>query len=118
MSRGIDSFAHVPGECVQDALFFVQRTSEDVKNYEFLRKMKTTPPSAKADCFCAWWNLHKFESCPHALIMLHDAEEEIDEEFGDHTVQNVIQFLQHRLIGYYDLLKAEDYIEDAKTEEK
>lgn len=118
MSRIVESTDHIPGECLQAALFFVQKTTEDVKNYELLRKMKTVKPSIKADCFCAWWNMHKFESCPHSLIMLHDAEEEIDEDFGEHTVQNVIQFLQHRLIGFYDLLKSEDYIEDAKTEEK
>lgn len=118
MRNNIDTSDYIPSECIKDALFFVQKTSEDVKNYQFFQKSKIIEQNSKAECFCAWWNLHNYEFCPHALIMLYDAENEIDEEFGEHNVQNVIQFLQHRLIGFYDLLKAEGFIENVETEEK
>lgn len=115
--RNVDTSDYIPSECVKSALFFVQKTSEDVKNYEFLRKVKSVKQSDKADFFCAWWNLQRYEFYPHALITLYEAENEIDEEFGEHNVQNIIEFLQHRLIGFYDLLKKEGMLEDGTTEE-
>ncbi|MCQ2602263.1 MAG: hypothetical protein MJ184_12955 [Treponema sp.] len=108
----ISDEGYIPIELYHEAKDFVQRIDEDVEIYKKIKSFSNTKPCLEADKFCAYWILQSYENFPHALITLYENKNEIDDRFGPSDALTVIDCMQFRFKSYYELLKANNMIED------
>lgn len=102
----------IPEECIKDAKDFIEQLHENVEYYKSLVGWNSITADEEADKFCAYISLLRYKDHPHALFVLYERQLEIDEEFGERNVQNVVEFIKYRTKRYYEVLKENGYIDE------
>lgn len=84
-------------ECKKEAERFVRDLTDDVQIYKKIRKLDNFKQNINADNFVAWWELGRFANHPHALIILYENLECIENFIGNYTMWDGFKQLQVKL---------------------
>lgn len=102
----------LPGNCVLDARDFINTLTENIKVYKQIRRMNLVGSDYEADYFCNYISSMQYAKFPHSLIFLYESIDKIDEEFGAHDEQNVVEFMRFRMKRCYEILKQNGMVDD------
>ena len=84
----------------------------DVELYKKIRTFPDFKQDIEADKFIAWWELDEFDNYPHALYILLENVDKIDETIASQNFVDAFDQLKMKMILFYRLLKEKGMIHD------
>lgn len=103
---------YIPVELWHESKNFIQVITDDVEIYKKIKTFSSVKPNEEADKFVAWWDLKRYTEVPHALILIYENLERINEAVGNYDVLDGLNKLQVKMILFYRLLKKEGMINE------
>ena len=108
--RAVDDY--IPVELWYESKNFIQVITDDVEIYKKIRSFDSVKKSDEADRFVAWWDLKRFTEVPHALILIYENLERINETVGNYDVLDGLNKLKMKMVLFYRLLKKQEMIDE------
>lgn len=91
--------------CRREAENFFYELKDNVQIYKKIRKLDNFKQDKIADKFVAWWELERYAKHPHALILLYENMNRINEFIGSYNPLDGFRQLQIKLILLYKYLQ-------------
>ena len=95
----------IDAECRKEAEKFISGIVDDIKIYKKIRNLENFKQNENADNFVAWFESGRFTNHPHALIILYENLECIENFIGNYTMWDGFKQLQVKLELLYVYLK-------------
>lgn len=96
----------------KEAKHFFLNIRDDIDIYQKFKFLPGTKQNEEADKFIAWWNLAGYKDYPHALILIYENLELINNTIGKDDVLDGFGQLQFKLVQFYRLLKINGFINE------
>ena len=103
---------YVPIDLWREAKSLFENLEMDVELYKKIRAFPDFKQDIEADKFIAWWELDEFDNYPHALYILLENVDKIDETIASYNFVDAFDQLKMKMILFYRLLKEKGMIHD------
>ena len=91
--------------CRREAENFFYELNDDVQIYKKIRKLDNFMQNKIADKFVVWWELERYEKYPHALILLYENMNCINNYIGSYNPLDGFRQLQIKLVLLHKYLE-------------
>lgn len=103
---------YTPPELMEDARFYYDSFSEDIKNYDMLKRVLNVEGSEEADKLRAFWNFADGFAKAKALSLIVENGSYIEKQFGEYDAQNIMDYMVYKMNSIYELLKIHGVINE------